>query len=233
MEVSIVIPLYKSLDVVEKTIEIICQIVDKNVIIELILINDGCSQDYTTLLKKYKSNEQFKLVYFRSFRNYGQYYATYAGLKRASYEKIITLDSDFFLIQDLAKIIVTGIENKNPVIYVQIDKEYNMLRHLLSRVFHLFVTAITMKKIDFIGSSFRILNKSVVKQYILSGTSPMFLDIFLIQNTHSFFVFHVNMNKEMKSSYRFLQFSILLSNLFFQKKRNINLKINSYKYYEI
>jgi len=219
MKISVIIPLYKSINSIDKTINTLINLLEKEIILELILINDGCDQDYITILKKYKAIKNLKVMYFNSIINYGQYYAAYVGLKVFSSEKVVTLDSDFYLIKNLEEIILKGVMNKNPVVFVRLEKKYKLVRFFLSTLFHFFIILITMKNPKYKGSSFRIIDRLIIKDFLRSNMSPLFLDIFLIKHTKHFSVLNAQMDEEKQSSYGMNNFFFLLLISFLEQKK--------------
>jgi len=91
---SIIIPVYNSEDIVLKTVDRVIGCFAKwNLQLEILLINDGSTDESWTQLEKLSS----KYINVRSFdllRNYGQHTAVLCGIKNATGDYLITMDDD-------------------------------------------------------------------------------------------------------------------------------------------
>jgi len=93
LKVSIIVPFYNRLDLLDKTIESVFNQSSANW--ELILVDDGTDEDKRELYEKYKLEN----VYFinKTTSNKGANYCRNLGAKAANYQHLIFLDSDDLL----------------------------------------------------------------------------------------------------------------------------------------
>ena len=88
--VSIILPFYNSQKFLEEAIKSIINQTYKNW--ELLLINDGSSDDSLKIAKKYLRDKRLKLISYD--KNKGPAYSRNLGIKEAQGEYICFLDSD-------------------------------------------------------------------------------------------------------------------------------------------
>ena len=93
MDLSIIIPVYNSSDIIKKLINQISLNLKKRLKYEILLINDSSKDTswdvISTLSKRYRCIKGINLK-----KNYGQHSAILIGLKYAKGKKIITMDDD-------------------------------------------------------------------------------------------------------------------------------------------
>ena len=91
---SIVIPVYKSDQIIEKTINRIVSFSElKGFDLELVLINDG-SPDKSWSLIEAAAKKDSRIKSINLLKNYGQHTAVYCGIKESKGDFIITMDDD-------------------------------------------------------------------------------------------------------------------------------------------
>lgn len=96
---SIIVPVYNCQDYIERCIESVVKQNTKD--IELILVNDGSTDNTKELLKEYKKeNDLIKII---NKKNEGVSKARNAGLKEATGKYILFLDADDFLDENYIK----------------------------------------------------------------------------------------------------------------------------------
>ena len=91
---SIVIPVYRSEKILEKTISrilVVCE--NEGIKVELVMVNDGSPDDSWEILERAaKADGRIKAI--NLLRNYGQHTAVYCGIKESTGDFIITMDDD-------------------------------------------------------------------------------------------------------------------------------------------
>ena len=104
MKISVIVPIYNSFEYLDKCISsIINQSIGfKN--IELILVNDGSTDNSEKIIKKY--TKKYKNIIYIDQANGGQANARNNGLKIASGEYVSFVDSDDWLNVDMYKILL-------------------------------------------------------------------------------------------------------------------------------
>lgn len=96
MKVSVIVPVYNTKDNLDKCIESLVNQSLKE--IEVIIINDGSTEDISSIINKYKD----KIVYIEN-TNHGIGYTRNQGIKKAKGEFIGFVDSDDFVHKDMYK----------------------------------------------------------------------------------------------------------------------------------
>jgi glycosyltransferase involved in cell wall biosynthesis len=94
IKVSVIIPFYNRLDMLEIAIRSVLLQTHKN--IELLLINDGSDEDCSDLALKYKSHKHIKWIHIG--KNLGPSNARNSGIKEATGDFIAFLDSDDYFL---------------------------------------------------------------------------------------------------------------------------------------
>lgn len=90
---SVVIPAYNCADVIEDAINSVCKQSVKEYIGEIIVINDGSTDDTLNVLEQCKSKFEIPIVILNQ-QNSGVSKARNEGVKKANYDWIAFLDSD-------------------------------------------------------------------------------------------------------------------------------------------
>ena len=99
MKVSIIVPVYNTEKYIGKCIEsIICQKTESDTQVEIILVNDGSTDESLAVCEKY-AKENPNIIIVNSI-NGGQGHARNIGLERASGEYISFIDSDDWVLPD-------------------------------------------------------------------------------------------------------------------------------------
>lgn len=91
---SIVIPVYRSEEIIEKTVATILQVAKNNLLqVEIILVNDGSPDNSWEVIRKLAiDNAEVKSINF--LKNYGQHTAVYCGIAESKGDFMITMDDD-------------------------------------------------------------------------------------------------------------------------------------------
>lgn len=109
LKVSIIVPIYNISKYLEKCIESVISQTYKN--IEILLVNDGSTDNCLEICKKYKKlDKRIKII---NKKNGGLSDARNAGLKCASGEYIFFLDGDDFISKDTIEYLVSLLEERN------------------------------------------------------------------------------------------------------------------------
>ena len=106
MKFSVIVPVYNTQEYLKRCIESVLNQTYKNY--EIILINDGSTDNSLEILKKYESNSKVKII---TQKNHGLSYTRNVGISHATGDYVILLDSDDFLEKDLFKVLNLNIKN--------------------------------------------------------------------------------------------------------------------------
>lgn len=110
MKFSIIVPVYNTQEYLKRCIESVLNQTYKNY--EIILINDGSTDNSLEILKKYESNNKVKII---TQKNHGLSYTRNVGISHATGDYVILLDSDDFLEKDLFKVLNLNIKNEDMI----------------------------------------------------------------------------------------------------------------------
>ena len=216
--ISIVIPVFNG----EKTIEpLINQLVDKLSSIysfEIILIND-CSIDKSeekciNLFYKYP-----KIIKFYSLaKNVGEHNSVMAGLNHAEGDYVLIMDDDFQNpVSEVAKLINYAKKNEDDVVYTFYDKKKHSFFRNLGSFFNDKVARILLNKPkNLYLSSFKILNKFIVKEIIKYNLPFPYIDGLILRTTNNIGTIKVEHQSRIigKSGYTLRKLILLWLNMF-------------------
>lgn len=110
MKFSVIVPVYNTQEYLKRCIESVLNQTYKNY--EIILINDGSTDNSLKILKKYESNNKVKII---TQKNHGLSYTRNVGILHATGDYVILLDSDDFLEKDLFKVLNLNIKNEDMI----------------------------------------------------------------------------------------------------------------------
>lgn len=122
--ISVIIPVYKAFNSLEKCIESVIN--QKNVDLEIILINDGSPDDSILILKEYE--KKYNNIIIVDKKNGGVSSARNAGLSLAKGEYITFIDSDDYYLDDKYIYNMFNILNTNVSVDIAVSG-YTMITH--------------------------------------------------------------------------------------------------------
>ena len=213
MDLSIIIPVYNSSNILKKLIKQIIFTLNKNLIksFEIILVNDN-SKDSSwdtikQLSKKYKNIKGLSLKY-----NFGQHSAIFAGMKNSKGKKIVTMDDD---LQHSPQYIINIYNslNKFDLCYAIYKKrKHNFWKKLASQLNNIYASFIFNKSFKIYISSFRGFTVDVKNKCIKYKGIVIFLDSLLLKNSPKKNLIKIIHRKRLsgKSNYNFKRLFRLL-----------------------
>lgn len=183
--VSVVIPVFNAQEYLNKNILEILKVLEsqKSWNSEIVLVNDG-SRDNSGKICVELAKKNKQIFYVELSKNFGQQAATLAGISKAKFDLIITMDDDgqhpAGAIPDLLKSMTADVD----VVYAVADvEEHSFWRNFLSR------TAKNLLKY-FLGlqsaselSAFRIFKRKLLNDFLEKKKVPVALDVLLHWNT--------------------------------------------------
>lgn len=119
MKVSIIVPIYKTKDYLEKCLDSLVNQTYKD--IQIILINDGSPYDEEKIVNKYK--KKYKNIIYIKQENKGQGSARNEGIKKARGDYITFVDSDDYIDLNMIEELINNSNNED-IIISDILKEY-------------------------------------------------------------------------------------------------------------
>lgn len=176
VELSVVVPLLDEQDNLRPLYEQICQAVDGRYDYEIILIDDGSTDDSFTIMKElHQANPRVRVIRFR--KNFGQTAALSAGFAHARGGIIIAMDGD--LQNDPADIpmLVDKLNEGYDVVSGWRKKRHDsaLTRRLPSRMANRVISTITGVKLHDYGCTLKAYRREVLAETRLYGEMHRFI----------------------------------------------------------
>lgn len=125
-KVSIIIPVYNAEKTIEKCVSSILKQTYKNY--EVLLIDDGSSDNSLDVIQKYKKHENIKVL---TQENHGVAYTRNRGIKEATGDYIMFIDNDDFIDSDYIEKHITAISKENSDIVMSGYRRINVENKVL------------------------------------------------------------------------------------------------------
>ncbi|NBC83466.1 MAG: glycosyltransferase [Bacteroidetes bacterium] len=180
IKLSIVIPVYNEEENVPKLLSWIdSTLKNKSIPYEIILVNDGSTDNTWLELKQYAiSNKQVKAINF--YGNFGQSTAMMAGIDYASGEYIVTMDGDLQNDpEDIPMLLKLIEEGENDVIAGErLNRQDKALaRKLPSKVANFLIRWLTGVRLRDYGCTLKIFRSDIAKDLGLYGELHRFIPV--------------------------------------------------------
>jgi glycosyltransferase involved in cell wall biosynthesis len=215
--ISIVIPVYKSSNIVSKTIEqTMNELKQYDFSYEILLVNDGSPDNSWEVIKKlaleFKEVKAINLV-----KNYGQHNAVLCGFEHAKGDYVITMDDDLQNPPSEIIHLINAIKDSEfDLVFGKFkEKKHASYRKIGSRVIGYLNEKVFDKPKDITLTNFRIIKKEVVKRVLEHKTSYPYIPGLLLMyasNIGNVLVEHHD-RTEGKSNYTFSKIFSLVSRL--------------------
>lgn len=168
-KVAIIIPVYNSSKFLKECIESVLLQTYKN--IEIILINDGSTDDSLEIIKSYSKKD--KRIRYCSIKNSGVSIARNTGLEMCESEKVIFVDSDDIITPNLVEILINKGENAEFVMcgYKVYDMNKNIERKYICPNFSGNIKEYCNRIIDFLtppfllGPCFKLFDRKIIEKW--------------------------------------------------------------------
>lgn len=121
MKFSIIIPVYNTSEYLEKCINSVLN--QKYTYFEIIIINDGSTDNSSEILEKYKSNTKIRII---EQSNHGLSYSRNIGVKYASGDYILFVDSDDFIKEELLQNLNEYITDEDMIKFTYEEQKHTM-----------------------------------------------------------------------------------------------------------
>ena len=183
---SIVVPVYNS----AQSLSELCARIDaalKNILYELILVDDGSSDNSWAVISSLSNQYADKITAVRFTRNYGQHSAILCGFSFCKGDFVITMDDDLqHPPEEISKLIAKQTATNADVVYgIYISKQHSIARNAGS--FYVRKSAEVAEGNTGYGSSFRLIKKIIADKIVSTQASPFYyLDEMLYWYTSSF-----------------------------------------------
>jgi len=194
--VSVVVPIFNSADTLTELLgRIISVLKAREIDFEVILVNDGSSDNSWELVKTFAIDDRFiRGINLR--RNFGQHNALLCGLRSARYGTTVTMDDDLqHSPEEIPKLLETLDQGYDVVYGAPEVLTQSVLRNFLSsRIKHIAARASGIASVKEINS-FRALKTNLRDSFRHLDTSDVFIDAILAWTTSRFGVVTIEHNK--------------------------------------
>jgi undecaprenyl-phosphate 4-deoxy-4-formamido-L-arabinose transferase len=167
MLISIVIPVYNSVDTIEKLVEKLITILSAQNI-QIVLINDGSKDNSHNVCLNLCSKYRSTVIYIDLSKNFGEHNAVMSGLNYAEGDYAVIIDDDIQNPpEEVLKLINEATKNKYDIVYTCFKKKkHSWYRNMLSKFNNWIADFMLDKPKGLYLSSFKCLSRSVVKEII-------------------------------------------------------------------
>ena len=218
MEISVVVPVYKSSLHLEKLyLELVSSLEKLEKEFELIFVED-CGGDNSWEVLQNISMQDSRVIAIRLSKNFGQHAATICGVVQAKGEWIVTIDDDLEQNpRDIVLLYEEAIEGRDLVYGVFEERSHSVWRNFTSHCAReLFTLAIPSLNYEY--TSFRIIKSSIAKELQQFDSPYPFIDGYLSWITNNYSTVKVS-HSERESGVSNYTFSKLL-------RHTINISIS-------
>lgn len=215
---SVVIPVYNSEKIVEKTVSrTVDFFVSKGLAHEVILVNDG-SQDKSWEVISDLAEKNSCIMAINLLKNYGQHNANLCGFKHAGGDYVITMDDDLQNPpEEIEKLIDTAADGCDLVIGKFKEKKHAGYRRVGSRLIGWINRSIFDVPNNIRLTNFRLIKRSVIDRVLAYKTSYPYIPGLVVQFSHDVKnVLVEHQNREVgKSNYSIAKILALVSTILF------------------
>jgi len=217
MKISIVIPVYNGENSIANVVDTVVREFE-HMSYEIVLVNDGSRDGSEKVCESIAGkNKNIKFISLR--KNFGEHNAVICGLNYVTGDYTAIIDDDFQNPpSEIKKLINTAAEGNYDVVFSRYDdKKHNFFRNLGSKINDKAANYLLKKPKNLYLSSFKLINKAVVKEIVrYKGPFP-YIDGLILRVTDNFgsvLVEH-SARKGGKSNYTLRKLISLYFNMFF------------------
>lgn len=192
MKISVCIPVYNGAKTIESLVNTVCKEL-KGYNLEIVLVNDGSVDNCEEICEMIAKEKEFiKFISLR--RNFGEHNAVMCALNYTTGDLIAIIDDDFQNPPSEIVKLITEAEKGYDVVYSKYHrKKYNWYRNLGSKINDLVATWLLKKPKNLYLSSFKVINREIVKELIQYRGPFPYIDGLILRvtnNISSVFVEH-------------------------------------------
>lgn len=142
MKFSIIIPVYNSEKYIDRCLKsVLTQTYDNY---EIIIINDGSTDNSEKILKKYETNKSIKII---TQTNHGVSYSRNIGIKESTGDYILFLDSDDFYENEILETLKNNIKDEDIIKFGYKDLKGNKKTEAKTIIFKNYIGKFALKHI--------------------------------------------------------------------------------------
>ena len=177
--ISIILPVYNESSCIELVLVELYETVKKDLKkykIEIIVVNDGSSDDTSSKLNRMQKNISILKIIELS-RNFGQSAAIACGVDQAKFEIIVLMDSDGQNDPKDIKQLLIGLEKGNDLVsgWRYPRSENSLIRRVPSKIANLVIAKFTGVNIHDFGCTLKAYRASYLKNIFIFGDTHRFL----------------------------------------------------------
>ena len=168
-KISLVVPCYNEQEVIEIFYAEISKVKRefKNVVFEIIFVNDGSKDNTLNLMRKLSKNKDVRYLSFS--RNFGKEAAMYAGLEASTGDYVAIMDADLqdppFLLKEMYDILETGEYDSVATRRVS-RKGEPIIRSFFARMYYKLINKISKTEIVDGARDFRLMTRQMVNSVL-------------------------------------------------------------------
>ncbi|MFZ2949066.1 MAG: glycosyltransferase family 2 protein, partial [Desulfuromonadaceae bacterium] len=181
------IPVYNSEETIGKLSRALISLLADDYHLEIILVNDYSQDGSDAICREIQAEFSETIVYIKLSRNFGEHNAVMAGLNHARGDYVVTMDDDFQNPPEEVPKLVEECRKGYDVVYCRYGKKQDSLfRNFASWLNSTMAHLILNKPAGLYLSSFKAMNRFLVKEIIkYEGSSP-YLDAVILRSTSNF-----------------------------------------------
>ena len=216
MKLSIVIPVYCGARTIGPLVEKLKKHLGHLYELEIVLVNDGSPDNSAQVCREIAKNDP-SVKFINLSRNFSEHNAVMAGLNFATGDYVVIMDDDFQNPPEEVTKLVDEIKKGYDVVYTYYEKKmHSFFRNLGSKFNDIVATILIGKPKDLYLSSFKIMNRFLVKELIKYNGPFPYIDglIFRITRNYSRVLVQHNPRAVGKSGYTLKKLVSLWLNMF-------------------
>jgi glycosyltransferase involved in cell wall biosynthesis len=182
---SVVIPVYNGARTICALVDhILATLADRFDDVELILVNDGSSDDSDTVARELQRRHPNHVRYIQLARNYGEHNAVMCGLSHTTGDCVGIIDDDFQNPPEEIIPMVERLAEGYDVVYSRYgEKKHSWFRNLGSKFNDIMATYLLDKPANLYLSSFKVMNRFLVGALTRYKGPYPYIDALILQST--------------------------------------------------
>lgn len=182
--VSIVIPVFNAEATIGPLVRALVAQLSGTYSIGFVLVNDGSSDRTDAICRDLIREFGFMITYLRLAHNFGEHSAIMAGLNYAQGNYVVIMDDDFQNPPEEVPALLREIQNGFDVVYCSYpQKQDAWWRNLGSRFSNFAAGVVLHKPSDLYLSSFKVLNRFLVREIIRHHGFAPHIDAIILRST--------------------------------------------------
>lgn len=218
IKLSIVIPVYNSETTIGPLTDKLVEALSKDYDLEIVLVNDNSKDNSEKVCVMLYQKHKPIVKFYSLSKNVGEHNAVMAGLNQVTGDYVVIMDDDFQNpISEVIKLVEYGKENNFDVVYTYYDrKQHNFFRNLGSKFNDKVANIMLNKPKDLYLSSFKLINKFILKEIIKYDMPFPYIDGLILRTTSSIGKIKVqhSARSQGQSGYTFKKLLSLWLNMF-------------------